>query len=271
MFGKGLLKGLAITFKHSFEPDITEQYPEVRPMLAERFRGCLQLAPDKCIVCGLCTRACPNNVLSFETVQKPGSKKKLLRSYTIDLQYCMFCNLCVEACTSGSLYFNHNFELASFNREAIKIVYDFPEALEMGAAGEVELIVEDNGDSDDDSGATAKGPAAGATKGAAAGATTDAAKSVDTGAGTATAADDEEKIRKKTGAFRAAIEKNPLKALARLAGNPEDIELLAASIAGDDKKISMLAGLMAKDMEKAIKVAAGLINKARQNTQKGAD
>ena len=78
-------------------------------------------------------------------MQKPGSKKKLLRSYTIDLQYCMFCNLCVEVCPSSSLYFNHNFELASFDRDAIKIVYDFPEALEMGATGEVELIGEDGG------------------------------------------------------------------------------------------------------------------------------
>jgi len=75
------------------------------PELQPRFRG-VCLNAGNCIVCGLCTKACPNNVLSYETVQKPGSKKKLLSSYTIDMQLRMFANLCVEACKSSALYFN---------------------------------------------------------------------------------------------------------------------------------------------------------------------
>jgi len=130
MQGKGLLKGLGITFKHFFQKEITEQYPDVMPHLYERYRGCLQFEFEKCIACGICVNSCPNNVLSFETEKNENSKKKKLMSYTIDLQYCMFCNLCVEGCPKGCLYFNHDFELSKFNRDDLKMVYLRPEGLD---------------------------------------------------------------------------------------------------------------------------------------------
>jgi NADH-quinone oxidoreductase subunit I len=131
MYGKGLLKGLGITLKHAFEKDLTIQYPEEMPFLQTRFRGCLAFDFKKCIVCGMCTKACPNNVLSFETLEEEGSKKKKLLSYTIDLQYCLFCNLCVEVCPASCLYFTHDFELTKYKREEIKIVYHRPAELEV--------------------------------------------------------------------------------------------------------------------------------------------
>jgi NADH-quinone oxidoreductase subunit I len=124
MIGKGLLKGLGITFKHTFEKDKTIQYPEQRPFLHNRFRGCLEFEADKCIACGLCAKACPNNVLEVETATEEGSKKKKLVRYNIDLQYCMFCNLCVEACPHDCLRFNHNFELTQGQRSDIKMSYE---------------------------------------------------------------------------------------------------------------------------------------------------
>ncbi len=139
MNGQGLLKGLWITLKHTFEKDITVQYPEQMPYLQERFRGCLAFDYQKCIVCGLCTKACPNHVLSYETRQDGDSKKKKLLTYTIDLQYCMFCNLCVEACPTGTLYFSHNFELSEYQRDKIKIVYEIPLEPEMQMAGPIDL------------------------------------------------------------------------------------------------------------------------------------
>lgn len=139
MKGQGLLKGLWITLKHTFEKDMTVQYPEQMPFLQERFRGCLNFEYKKCIVCGLCTKACPNNVLSFESRQDEGSKKKKLVSYTIDLQYCMFCNLCVEACPTGTLYFTHHFELSEYQRDHIKIVYEIPQEPELPSAGPIQL------------------------------------------------------------------------------------------------------------------------------------
>lgn len=131
MNGQGLIKGLGITLKHFFQKEITEQYPDVMPDLAPRFRGCLQFEFEKCIACGICVNSCPNNVLSFETEKDEKTKKKKLLSYTIDFQRCMFCNLCVEGCPKECIHFDHNFELSKFNREDIKMVYLRPEGLDM--------------------------------------------------------------------------------------------------------------------------------------------
>lgn len=127
MYGKGLLKGLKITLGHTFEKkDTVVRYPEQMPHLENRFRGCLQFEPATCIACGICTKTCPNGVLDLETVKDPVSNKKKPVSYTINLQYCMFCNMCVEVCPKSCLHFDHNFELAKYNREDIKMTYTFP-------------------------------------------------------------------------------------------------------------------------------------------------
>ena len=137
MYGKGLLKGLWITFKHSFEKkDLVVRYPEQMPHLQERFRGSLAFDFEKCIACGICIRNCPNNVLSMETAKDEDSKKKKLMQYTIDLQYCMFCNLCVEDCPTNSLYFTHDFELSQFHRDDIKRVYHRPPELDQQEAAQ---------------------------------------------------------------------------------------------------------------------------------------
>lgn len=130
MYGSGLVKGLWITLKHLFEKDITVQYPEEMPDLPKRYRGCLEFEFEKCIVCGLCARSCPNDVLHLDTAKDENSKKKKLITYTIDLQYCMFCNICVENCPADCLHFSHNFELSQYNRDDIKIVYNRPAGMD---------------------------------------------------------------------------------------------------------------------------------------------
>ncbi len=138
MHGQGLIKGLGITIKHFFQKEITEQYPDVMPNLAPRYRGCLQFEFKKCIACGICVNNCPNDVLSFETEKSEKSKKKKLLSYTIDFQYCMFCNLCVEGCPTNCLSFDHNFELSQFRREDIKMIYLRPEGWDEAEDGQEE-------------------------------------------------------------------------------------------------------------------------------------
>lgn len=144
MYGKGLLKGLAITLKHTFEREITQQYPEQMPVLPERFRGSLQFDFEKCIVCGMCEKACPNNVLKLDTVKDETSKKKILMNYIIDFQYCMYCNFCVEACPTHCLSFNHEFELAEYKRDNIKRVYKRPEGMAVKLPAEGNSGEEDN-------------------------------------------------------------------------------------------------------------------------------
>lgn len=144
MYGKGLLKGLGITIKHTFEREITQQYPEQMPVLAERFRGSLQFDFENCIVCGMCEKVCPNHVLSLESVKDETSKKKKLLKYTIDFQYCMYCNFCVENCPTHVLYFDHNFELAQYKREDIKRVYHRPEGMDIILSAEGSKEEDDN-------------------------------------------------------------------------------------------------------------------------------
>lgn len=134
MRGTGIFKGLGLTVRHWFEKDITIQYPEEPAKLYPAFRGCLTFIFEKCIACGLCVKACPNQVLSLETVKDEATGKKKLMTYKIDLQYCMFCNFCVEACPKDCLSFNHDFELAQYRRDDIRITYERPADLDQRLA-----------------------------------------------------------------------------------------------------------------------------------------
>ena len=64
----------------------------------------------------------------------PATNKKKLMSYTIHVEYCMSCGLCTEACPMHCLSFNHNFELAKYDRSAIKIVYERTPEMDAAAA-----------------------------------------------------------------------------------------------------------------------------------------
>jgi len=224
VYGKGLLEGLGITLKHFFEKNITVQYPEERPVLYERFRGCLVFEFEKCIACGLCVRSCPNNVLSMEIVKDENTKKNKLMSYTIDLQYCIFCNYCVEVCPRSCLYFNHDFELSRFNREEIKIVYTRPEGTADEARG-------------------GKEPA-------------------DSDAEAATAA--EAKKERQLTAMTAALFKNPHKVLRKILEEQEQLDIMAALLEKDPDKAEKIAPLMLEDQEKARRVAIAFVNKEKK-------
>jgi NADH-quinone oxidoreductase subunit I len=234
MIGKGLLKGLAITFKHTFEKDITIQYPEERPFLQERFRGCLAFDFSRCIACGMCSKACPNRVLSLETTQREGSKKKFLLSYTIDLQYCMFCNLCVEACPVNCLYFTHDFELTRSRREDIKMVYSRPPELALPEETEAEGQEDMKAAPDELTEAEAR-------------------------------------RLKQLEAMKTALGRNPVKLLAKLLDAEDERLILAELLAADEKKRDKMAEMMISDMDKARKVAQAFVAREKKNCRQEGD
>jgi len=120
MFGKGLLKGLAITWKEFRSKKFTAQYPEQPHPKPERFHGRFQLDVDKCIACNLCANACPNRVIQI-TSEKV-DKKKVLTKYVMHIEYCLFCGMCVEACNKGAIRFTTEHDMSQFHYDAIPLV-----------------------------------------------------------------------------------------------------------------------------------------------------
>ena len=134
MHGIGtLLTGMKVTGREFFTKKVTEQYPENRNTLeiSPRFRGRLVMPIDeegnhKCIACGLCQMACPNDTIRIIsesiTDEETGKKKKVLAKYEYDLGACMFCQLCVNACNHHAIEFSTEFENAVFNRDTLVLI-----------------------------------------------------------------------------------------------------------------------------------------------------
>ena len=128
LFGgvKSLCVGLKTTMREYFTKKITEQYPENRNELQmfDRFRGSLVMPHNennehKCVGCGLCQMACPNDTIKVESEfyeDADGKKKKRLTRYEYNLGSCMFCQLCTRACPHGAITFDQSFENAVFDR-----------------------------------------------------------------------------------------------------------------------------------------------------------
>lgn len=131
LFGgiKTLLIGMKTTITVFFRKKTTEQYPENRATLviSERFRGTLVMPHNennqhKCVACGLCQIACPNdtiNIVSEMVTDEEGKKKKVLVKHEYDLASCMFCQLCVNACPHDAIKFDNSFEYAVFTRSKL--------------------------------------------------------------------------------------------------------------------------------------------------------
>ena len=114
-YGLGILKGMALTFKHLFRPPITVQYPEEKLVTSQRIRGVgLVWFPDNCRACALCSQACPHG--NIELVTHKEEKKRAVDTLEVDEGRCMFCGLCVEACPFNALAMGTSYEKAEYSR-----------------------------------------------------------------------------------------------------------------------------------------------------------
>jgi formate hydrogenlyase subunit 6/NADH:ubiquinone oxidoreductase subunit I len=93
----------------------TVLYPSVHAKVAERFRGALKFDREKCIGCRMCQRICPSNAISIEKVADKQFKA------VVYMDRCIFCGQCVDSCPRDALENTDNFELASLDRESLRV------------------------------------------------------------------------------------------------------------------------------------------------------
>ena len=74
-----LAQGLGVTGRFFFKRKATIQYPEVKPVPKDRFRGMFGFSEERCIVCHSCAKACPISIIHirdhFEEIEVDGKKR----------------------------------------------------------------------------------------------------------------------------------------------------------------------------------------------------
>jgi NADH-quinone oxidoreductase subunit I len=127
---RATLKGMALTFKHMFEPRVTMQYPEQKSTpdwsLSQRWRGTHRMLTDeqgrsKCVACGLCPQICPANCIKLVPGEdEHGNRYPLI--YEIDEFRCIFCGYCQEVCPEEAIHVGGHVENSEYSRG--RFVYD---------------------------------------------------------------------------------------------------------------------------------------------------
>jgi len=123
----GILKGMAITFRHIFKKAPTIRYPEVKKPFSSVWRGVHILKRDengaeRCTACGLCALACPAEAITMEAAErKPGEEglyreEKYAAKYEINMLRCIFCGLCEEACPKEAIFLSNSIASANYDR-----------------------------------------------------------------------------------------------------------------------------------------------------------
>jgi len=102
-----------------FKKPATTEYPFHKKTLdvPARFRGKLIFYPEKCIGCNQCVRDCPSNAIKIRKVAD-----KVFEA-DIDLGRCIYCAQCVDSCPKKALEATCEFELASIDRDKLKVTF----------------------------------------------------------------------------------------------------------------------------------------------------
>jgi len=158
MYGKGILKGLGVSFKHfvqTYTDDLlwfgrryrtpegvahragkdargifTVQYPKEKIPVPEEFRYIPFLVYEegpggeklqRCTSCGICSRVCPPQCIWIVRSTDPATGRPIPdpAEFTIDADICMNCGLCAEYCPFDAIKMDHDYELAAFGRNLL--------------------------------------------------------------------------------------------------------------------------------------------------------
>ncbi|WKZ34392.1 MAG: 4Fe-4S binding protein [Anaerolineales bacterium] len=163
MYGKGILKGLSVTWKrfwNTYLEDIswmlrgkkryntaegvahrssaktrgifTVQYPEEQLLAPEEFRYIPFLVYDegvdgkkevRCTSCGICAKVCPPQCIWIVRTNDPstGRPVPVPTDFYIDMDICMNCGFCAEYCPFDAIKMDHEFDIASFDRNVYNL------------------------------------------------------------------------------------------------------------------------------------------------------
>jgi NADH-quinone oxidoreductase subunit I len=129
-----IMEGLKTTFRHSFQPKVTEQYPEDKPDLPPHFKGVHRLNRDdkgrvKCVACFLCSTACPAHCI--EIVAQAADKNdpawadrdKYPSKFVIDELRCIYCGMCEEACPCDAIELTTLYNLSELGSKDARSQY----------------------------------------------------------------------------------------------------------------------------------------------------
>ncbi|MDI6809737.1 MAG: NADH-quinone oxidoreductase subunit I [Candidatus Eisenbacteria bacterium] len=121
---RNLLLGLKLTLSYMLSKPVTMKYPYETRELPKGYRGLhlLPVHPEtgeyKCIGCMICVRTCPDHIITCEMESSPDDpKKRILKTFNIDLSKCTFCGLCVEVCPHSAIEMVGKFDLAAPSRK----------------------------------------------------------------------------------------------------------------------------------------------------------
>ena len=116
-YGKGIAKGLTVTFRTFLRHPTVSQYPEQRLNTSRRIRG-NELIWDnlKCTGCATCAKSCPQGAIQIITSVNLEENKYKVEKYEVDTGYCIQCGLCVEVCPYGALYLSYAYERSKYRR-----------------------------------------------------------------------------------------------------------------------------------------------------------
>lgn len=116
-----IFKGMALTLKNMFRPNVTLQYPEEkfeppasyrgRPVLVQENNGV-----ERCVACGLCSRVCPSLAIEVQAAETELEKERYPEKFEINMLRCIFCGFCEEVCPEEAIVMSKDYELVFKNR-----------------------------------------------------------------------------------------------------------------------------------------------------------
>ena len=122
-----ILSGMRITMSHFFKKKATVNYPEVKRVFADVYRGQHVLKRDdagaeRCTACGLCAVACPAEAITMTAAERKKGEEHLYREenyasvYEINMLRCIFCGLCEDACPKEAIFLTDRITPSHYNR-----------------------------------------------------------------------------------------------------------------------------------------------------------